>query len=145
MLKDEQITLPVRENGTVVRQLPLRRIAYWSEQHNKCYEFITNIYDLLTQKIAQIYKQRWQIELLHKQLKQNFPLHYFLGDSENAIITQIWCTLIYNLLITVIQRNIDKRKWAFANLCSFIRTHLFSYIDLKSFLKNPQKHYETVS
>jgi hypothetical protein len=141
VLKDEKIELDIRENGTITRQLPLRRIAYWSEQHNKCYEFITNIYDLKPEQIATIYKQRWQIELLHKQLKQNFPLNYFLGDNENAIIIQIWCTLIYNLLITVIQRKTEKRKWAFANLCSLIRTHLFNYINLKSFLKNPQKHY----
>lgn len=141
VLKDEQIALDIRENGIIVRQLPLRRIAYWSEQHHKCYEFITNIYNLQPQQIAQIYKQRWQIELLHKQLKQNFPLNYFLGDNENAIIIQIWCTLIYNLLITVIQRKVEKKKWAFANLCSLIRTHLFNYINLKSFLKNPQKHY----
>lgn len=142
VLKDEQIELDIRENGTVVRKLPLRRIAYWSEEHQKCYEFITNIYDLQPQQIAAIYKQRWQIELLHKQLKQNFPLNYFLGDNENAITIQIWCTLIYNLLITVIQRKIEKKKWAFANLCSLIRTHLFNYIDLRSFLRNPQKHYE---
>lgn len=141
VLKDEKIELDIRENGTIVRQLSLRRIAYWSEQHNKCYEFITNIYDLKPEQIAAIYKQRWQIELLHKQLKQNFPLNYFLGDNENAIIIQIWCTLIYNLLITIIQRKVEKRKWAFANLCSLIRTHLFNYIDLKSFLRNPQKHY----
>ena len=141
VLKDEKIELEIRENGTVVRQLPLRRIAFWSEKHHKCYEFITNIYDLKPEQIAAIYKQRWQIELLHKQLKQNFPLKYFLGDNENAIIIQIWCTLIYNLLVTVIQRKVEKRKWAFANLCSLIRTHLFNYIDLKSFLKNPQKHY----
>ena len=141
VLKDEQIALDIRENGIIIMQLPLRRIAYWSEQHHKCYEFITNIYNLQPEQIAQIYKQRWQIELLHKQLKQNFPLNYFLGDNENAIIIQIWCTLIYNLLITVIQRNVEKKKWAFANLCSLIRTHLFNYINLKSFLKNPQIHY----
>lgn len=145
VLKDESIELDIRENGTIVRQLPLRRIAYWSEKHNKCYEFITNIYDLKPEQIACIYKQRWQIELLHKQLKQNFPLNYFLGDNENAIIIQIWCTLIYNLLISVIQRKVNKRKWAFANLCSLIRTHLFNYIDLKSFLRNPEKHYVAIT
>lgn len=145
VLKDEQIELDIRENGTIINQLPLRRIAYWSEQHRKCYEFITNIYNLQPEQIAAIYKQRWQIELLHKQLKQNFPLKYFLGDNENAIIIQIWCTLIYNLLITVIQRKVINRKWAFANLCSLIRTHLFNYINLWTFLQNPQKHYQNTT
>ncbi len=59
--------------------------------------------------IALIYKKRWQIELLFKQLKQNFPLKYFLGDNENAIKIQIWSTLIVNLLLTVIHKK-TKRK-----------------------------------
>ena len=53
--------------------------------------------------IALIYKQRWQIELLYKQVKQNFPLNYFLGKNENAFKIQILCGLIVNLLLTVIR------------------------------------------
>ena len=90
--------------------------------------------------IALIYKKRWQIELLFKQLKQNFPLKFFLGDNENAIKIQIWCTLIVNLLLTVIHKKI-KRKWAFSNLASFCRLHLFNYIHLLKFLENPQKDW----
>ncbi len=59
--------------------------------------------------IAAIYKLRWQIELLFKQLKQNFPLKYFLEDNKNAVKIQIYCALIANLLITVVQK-ILKRK-----------------------------------
>ena len=90
--------------------------------------------------IAMIYKKRWQIELLFKQLKQNFPLNYFLGDNENAIKIQIWCTLIVNLLLSVIHRKL-KRKWAFSNLASFCRLHLFNYIHLLKFLENPEKDW----
>ena len=90
--------------------------------------------------IALIYKQRWQIELLYKQLKQNFPLRYFLGDNENAIKIQIWCTLITNLLLTVINKKL-KRKWSFSNLTSFCRLHLFNYINLIKFLENPEKDW----
>jgi IS4 transposase len=60
--------------------------------------------------VAAIYKLRWQIELLFKQLKQYFPLKYFLGDNENAIKIQIYCALIANLLMTVIQKQL-KRNW----------------------------------
>ena len=75
--------------------------------------------------IAALYKIRWQIELLFKQLKQNFPLKYFLGDNENAIKIQIYCALIANLLMTVVQKRL-KRHWSFSDLVSFCKIHLFS-------------------
>jgi IS4 transposase len=58
--------------------------------------------------IALIYKKRWSTELLFKQLKQNFPLKYFLGDNENAIKIQVWCTLIFNVLLNVIRKKSSK-------------------------------------
>jgi len=91
--------------------------------------------------VAAIYKLRWQIELLFKQLKQNFPLKYFLGDNENAIKTQIYCVLIANLLMTVVQKML-KRSWAFSNLVSFCKIHLFNYIHLFRFLENPDKDWQ---
>ena len=73
-----------------------------------------------------------------KQLKQNFPLKYFLGDNENALKIQIYCVLIVNLLMAVIQKKLE-RKWAFSNLVSFVKIHLFNYINLMRFLENPEK------
>lgn len=73
-----------------------------------------------------IYKKRWQIELLFKQLKQNFPLKYFLGDNENAIEIQIWTAMLANLLITLAKSKV-KRKWAFSNLVSVVRLQLMNY------------------
>src|SRR5690606_36287426 len=90
--------------------------------------------------IAALYKIRWQIELLFKQLKQNFPLKYFLGDNENAIKIQIYCVLIVNLLFAVIKKRL-KRNWAFSNLVSFCKIHLFNYINLMRFLENPEKDW----
>ena len=144
ILLDEQIVLPIRENGKINRGLPLRRVVYWDEKHQVCYEFISNIYDLSADQITLIYKSRWQIETLHKQLKQNQSLSYFLGDNVNAIIIQIWCALIWNLLLTVLQRQIKAKAWAFSNLASVIRLHLFNYIHLNSFLRNPLKHYQEI-
>ena len=90
--------------------------------------------------IAGLYKTRWQIELVFKQIKSNFPLKYFLGDNENAIKIQIYCVLIVNLLIAVIKKKL-KRKWAFSNLVNFCKIHLFNSINLMKFLENPEKDW----
>jgi IS4 transposase len=60
------------------------RIAYWDSANERLFEFVTNNFELSAEKIAIIYKKRWQIELLFKQLKQNFPLKYFLEDPEES-------------------------------------------------------------
>lgn len=140
VIKDECIEVDVKENGKYLKTISLRRIAYWDDENNRCFEFLTNIFGMNSGHIALIYKQRWQIELLYKQLKQNFPLKYFLGDTENAIKIQIWCTLITNLLLTVVNKKL-KRKWSFSNLTGFCRLHLFNYINLIKFLENPEKDW----
>ena len=104
------------------------------------FEFLTNLFDFRADMIAALYKIRWQIELLFKQLKQNFPLKYFLGDNENAIKIQIYCALIANLLMTVVQKRL-KRRWSFSNLVCFCRIHLFNYIHLLRFLENPERDW----
>ena len=76
--------------------------------------------EMSIQDIIEIYRQRWEIELLFKQLKQNFPLRYFYGESANAIKIQIWVTLIANLLLMVLQKRI-KRNWSFSNLATMVR------------------------
>lgn len=140
VIKDEIIRVDVKENGTYLKTIELRKIAYWDNKDKRCFEFITNLYGMNAGHIALIYKKRWQIELMFKQLKQNFPLKFFLGENENAIKIQIWCALIVNLLLTVIQKKI-KRKWAFSNIASFCRLHLFNYIHLIKFLENPEKDW----
>ncbi len=140
VIKDEIIRVEVKENGTYIKTMELRKIAYRDDENKRCFEFITNLNGMNAGHIALIYKKRWQIELLFKQLKQNFPLRFFLGDNENAIKIQIWCTLIVNLLLTVIHKKV-KRKWAFSNLASFCRLHLFNYIHLIRFLENPEKDW----
>ena len=72
-----------------------------------------------------------------KQLKQNFPLKYFLGDNENAIEIQIWAVMLANLLITLVKSKL-KRSWAFSNMVSIIRQQLMNYIDIYSFLEDPE-------
>src|SRR5690606_33320189 len=111
VLEDLHIEMEVNEGG-IKSKLKLRKVRFYDRGLKREFEFLTNLFEMRSDLIAAIYKLRWQIELLFKQLKGNFPLRYFLGDNENAIKTQIYCALIVNLLLTVVQKNV-KRKWAF--------------------------------
>ncbi len=115
-----------------------RRIEYWEEKKKYSSVLLTNNFELEPEEIIAIYLRRWQIESLFKQFKQNFPLKYFFGESVNAIKTQIWVTLIANLLLSVIRKRI-RRKWSFSNLVTMIRQTLMYYIDLYMFCENPEK------
>src|SRR5690606_17660934 len=128
VLKEQYITVAVKVKGTVSERLKLRRITFKSKE-GKVYVFITNNFTLGASQIATIYKNRWMIELLFKQIKQNFPLRYFWGESSNAIKMQIYCVLIAQLLMVVIRKK-AKTKKSFANMITVIRLHLMSYVDL---------------
>jgi hypothetical protein len=136
VLKDEEIVLLYGTNKS--QEHKARRIAYWDSENERLFEFITNNMGLPAEKIAYIYKKRWQIELLFKQLKQNFPLKYFLGDNENAIEIQIWAAMLANFLISLIRSKV-KRRWAFSNMVSIIRRQLMNYINIYAFLEDPEK------
>ena len=120
-----------------------RRIEYWDPIKKNSSVLLTNNFELEPEEIVAIYDRRWQIECLFKQLKQNFPLKYFYGDSVNAIQTQICITLIANLLLSVIKKHV-KRKWSFSNLVTMIRHTLMSYINLNSFLEDPEGAWREV-
>jgi transposase len=115
-----------------------RKVSYWESGKAQPVVLLTNNFELPAEEIIEIYHRRWQIELLFKQLKQNFPLKYFYGESENAIKIQIWVALIANLLLSVVKRKIQ-RKWSFSNLVTMIRQALMSYINLYSFCEQPEK------
>lgn len=137
---DDQIIEVDLKKGKEKTFLRLRKVTFYDRANKREFEFLTNLFDLRADLIAGLYKVRWQIELLFKQLKQNFPLKYFLGDNENAIKIQIYCVLIVNLLFAVIKKKL-KRNWAFSNLVSFCKIHLFNYINLIRFLENPEKDW----
>ena len=120
----------------------VRLVVFYDQQHDREFQFISNNRKFSPFTIAQLYQKRWQIEILFKRLKQNFPLQDFLGDNENAIKIQIWCTLIADLLVKIVKDRVDKgrkKKWAFANLVGLIRQHLTTYLNLYAFLLNPDK------
>lgn len=99
---------------------------------------LTNDFDMPLEIIVLIYRRRLQIESLFKQIKQNFPLRYFYGESSNAIKIQIWVTLIANLLMTLLQQSL-KHRWSFSGLATMVRIVLMYYINLDSFLESPDE------
>ena len=99
-------------------------------------QLLTN--DMDAEDIVAIYRKRWEIELLFKQLKQNFPLRYFYGESANAIKIQVRVTLIANLLLMAIQKRV-KRTWGFSGLATMVRIMLIYYVNLYTFLEEPEK------
>jgi hypothetical protein len=133
---DENVTMGF--NNKVIQRVSCRLIRYYDKETNKSFEFTTNNKTWSPQKIAAIYKRRWQIELLFKRLKQNMQLQYFLGDNENAIKIQIYCSLIADLLLKVALGGV-RRKWAFSTMVAIIRFHLMNYTNLHKFLENPEK------
>lgn len=102
----------------------------------KLISLLTNDFDMPLETIVAIYRRRWQIESLFKQIKQNFPLRYFYGESENAIKIQIWVTLIANLLLSVLQSKLT-RRWSFSGLATIVRIVLMYYMNLEKFLNQP--------
>lgn len=139
VLLDEIIEIEVKEDKAISK-LKVRKVKFFDRENKREFKFITNLFDLRADMVAALYKIRCQIELLFKQLKQNFPLKYFLGDNKNAIKVQIYYVLIVNLLLAVVKKKL-KRSWAFSNLVCFCRTHLFNYIHLMKFLENPEKDW----
>ena len=109
----------------------------------KLVSLLTNDMEMEVEDIVAIYRKRWEIELLFKQLKQNFPLRYFYGESANAIKIQIWVTLIANLLLMVMQRRI-RRSWSFSNLATMFRIMLMYYVNCYTFFEEPEKDWAKI-
>jgi hypothetical protein len=146
VLREEMIEIqysPEDENGKKQtkekKTLRLKKVCYQDEK-DRYYEFITNSMDSTAEEVAFLYKKRWGIELLFKKMKQNFQLHYFYGENENAIRTQVWCTLIAQLLMTVIQK-IAQTKKAFSVVASLVRIHLISLLDVFELLRSTNREY----
>jgi len=150
VLSDEIIELeyhPEDEIGNkqtkITNKLRLRKVCYQDER-NRYYEFLTNNFEITAEEVAFLYKKRWGIEILFKKMKQNFQLHYFYGENENAIYTQVWCTLIAQLLLTVTQK-IAQAKKAFSLVASLVRIHLISMLDVNELLRSTKRRFKSKS
>ena len=102
----------------------------------KLVSLLTNDFDMPVETIVDIYRRQWQIESLFKQIKQNFPLRYFYGESENAIKIQIWVTLIANLLLSLLRCGLS-RRWSFSGLATIVRLVLMYYLNMEKFFNQP--------
>lgn len=115
---------------------PLRRVAVWDAANEREIVLLTNLQEFGATTIAAIYKDRWEIELFFKALKQNLKVKTFVGTSENALRIQIWTALIAMLLLKWLH-HLSKAKWSLSNLASMLRMNLFTYRDLPAWLDNP--------
>ena len=97
---------------------------------------MTNHLEFGATTISQIYKDRWQIELFFKALKQNLKVKTFVGTSENALYIQIWTALIAMLLVKYLKFK-SRFNWSLSNLVAFLRWNLFTYRDLWDWIDNP--------
>ena len=129
----------IRFNGYYAqRNCPhiLRRVVVWDKENEREIVLLTNHLKFGANTIAAIYKDRWQIELFFKALKQNLKVKTFVGTTENALYIQIWTALIAMLLIKYLQFK-SKFGWALSNLVAFLRWNLFTYRDLWEWIDNP--------
>jgi hypothetical protein len=134
ILRDEVILLTKQQElGSEAR---LRRIEIWVEEKQETMVFVTNHLTLAASTIAAIYKERWQIELFFKALKQSLMVKTFVGTSENAVQTQLWTALIAMLLVKYLQLR-STFAWSLSNLVALLRQQLFVYRDLMSWLNDP--------
>ena len=114
-------------------QTPFRLIHYISPEDQYEYHFITNAMHLSAQSIADVYKERWQIELFFKWVKQNLKIKTFLGTSANAVMTQVWTSLCLYLILAFI-RFISKTVHSMREILNWIRINLFSNEILDDYL-----------
>ena len=130
----------VKDGEDIVHKARIITYVDIKKTRAKLISLLTNDMEMPIEEIVEIYRKRWEIELLFKQLKQNFPLRYFYGESSNAIKIQIWVTLIANLLIMVLQKRI-KRPWSFSGLATMVRIMLMHYVNCYTFFEEPEKDW----
>lgn len=113
-----------------------RIVEVWLEDKQESVVFLTNNLQFAATTIAAIYKDRWQVELFFKAIKQNLKIKTFLGTSANAVKTQIWTALIAMLILKFLQLR-SRFSWSLSNLVALLRHQLFVYRDLFAWLDNP--------
>lgn len=114
----------------------LRRIVVWDKENEREIVLLTNHLEFGATTLAEIYRERWQIELFFKALKQNLKVKSFVGVTENALRIQIWTALIALLLLKWLH-HLSKASWSLSNLASLLRLNLFTYRDLLEWLHDP--------
>ena len=135
ILKDEIIEL-TGPGASEKCPYKLRRIEFYNDEKQEFLVFLTNHRKLAASTIAAIYKDRWQIELFFKALKQNLKIKTFVGTSSNAVKIQIWTALIAMLILRFLQLR-SQFNWSLSNLVALLRMNLFTHRDLWAWLDHP--------
>ena len=135
VLKDELIELR-GANAIEKCPVPLRRIEVEDPQTGTILVFVSNHSGLGASTIAAIYKDRWEIEIFFKELKQNLKIKTFVGTSANAVRIQIWTALIAMLILRFLQLR-AQFHWSLSNLIALLRMNLFTHRDLWAWLNHP--------
>lgn len=135
ILKDQVIRLTVYRSKEAYPK-EIRRVVVWDEERDRELVFLTNHMGFAASTVAAIYKDRWQIELFFKALKQNLRVKTFVGTTENAVQTQIWTALIALLLFKFLQLK-SRIAWSLSHLAAMLRMNLLTYRDLWAWLDAP--------
>ncbi len=135
VLKDQKVRFQAFVAGRPDLE-DLRMVTVWLEDKQEPLVLLTNNFELAASTIAAIYKERWQIELFFKLLKQQLKIKTFVGTTANAVRIQIWTALVAVLIIRYLQFR-SAFKWAVSNLVALLRWNLFSYRDLWEWLNRP--------
>ena len=135
VMKDELIRLTTFRSQEAYPK-EIRRVMVWDEEQKRELAFLTNHMGFAASTVAAIYKERWQVELFFKALKQNLKVKTFVGTSENAVRTQIWTALIAMLLLKFLQLK-SRFGWSLSNLAAMLRMNLLTYRDLWAWLDAP--------
>ena len=113
------------------------RLIQWNDtENNRWFDFVTNNFDLGAPEIAQLYRDRWKVELFFKKLKQNLCVQSFVGRSENAVMNQVWVAMITTLLVEVMRRR-AKYDWSFSRLFDYLSMNLLTHNDLEEMINRP--------
>src|SRR5438876_8681292 len=134
VIRDEVIFFPSLAEPQL--EYFFRRVEVWDEEKQESIVFLTNHQKFGATTIAAIYKDRWQVELFFKAIKQNLKIKTFLGTTANAVYTQIWTALIAILVIKYLQLK-SPFGWSLSNLVALLRHQLFVYRDLDAWLNDP--------
>jgi hypothetical protein len=120
------------------KPLKLRRVGYRDPETRKHYVFLTNHFTLSARTLAEIYKERWQIEIFFRLIKQNLKIKRFVGTSKNAVLTQIYVAMIMYLLVAFLKFK-SKIGWSLQEMIQLLQLNVFKRIDLESFFKPPNE------
>lgn len=118
------------------KEIFVRRVRYRDQEQGREFEFLTNHLELPPETVAALYRERWRIETFFRALKQNPRIKSFVGTSENALATQIYCVLIAMLLIAFLKHRLQY-GWSLSNLVALLRQQLLVYRDLWKWIDEP--------